>query len=171
MAITTYGTAMTGALAGQLAGDGVTDVRSYVNAEASDELPFGKAAVQGTLERDALVPDDDAQKVVGIVAYSQVYSADDLGAIGIKADRELNILNKGRIWVLSATACAVGDRGYVHYAGSYPGCIGNANTTDVAFDTSAQIKILSACAAHSQLILVECDFQAVQGASSVTSSG
>jgi hypothetical protein len=170
MAITSYPTSMTAAIAGQLADGSANDIRSFVNDEASAEMPFGCAVVQGSSEKAALVPASDDQKVVGIVVHCHVYGADDLGDDGVKPECEINVLNRGRIWAEAATSASIGDRGYVHYAGDQAGRIGNLETIDVAFGTEKQIRFLTAAAAAGDLVVVEVDFNNEQDASSVTPS-
>lgn len=170
MAITDYSTTMTASIAGQLADLGVADIRSFVNAEASVEIPFGYAVVQGTLEKDALLPSASDDVFVGIVAHSHAYDPEnDLGTTGVKADRELNVVNKGRVWVVVGETVAVNDRGYVDYA-STPGRIKKADVTDGTLNTSAQIKFLTAATGAGSLALAEIDCMNVQAASTVTPS-
>jgi hypothetical protein len=73
MAITDYSTTMTASIAGQLADLGVADIRSFFNEEASAEIPFGYAVVQGTAEKGALLPSTSDDAFVGIVAHSHAY--------------------------------------------------------------------------------------------------
>jgi hypothetical protein len=170
MAITDYSTTMTASIAGQLADLGVADIRSFFNEEASAEIPFGYAVVQGTAEKGALLPSTSDDAFVGIVAHSHAYDpTDDLGTTGIKADRELNIVNKGRVWVVVGETVAVGDRGYVDYV-TAPGRILKADVTDETLETSAQIKFLTAATGAGSLALAEIDVMNKQAASTVTPS-
>lgn len=173
MAITDYSLTMTPSIAGQLADLGISDIRSFVQAEASAEIPFGYAVVQGTLAADALLPSSSDDVFVGIVAHSNAYDPDnDLGTTGIKPDCELNVVNKGRVWVVVGEAVAVNDRGYVSYDANSatPGRIMKADVTDETLDTSAQIRFLSAADAAGDLALAEIDCMNEQGASTVTPS-
>lgn len=172
MAITDYSTTMTPSIAGQLADLGVADIRSFVNSEASAEIPFGFAVVQGTGEKDALLPSVSGNVFVGILVHSHAYDPEnDLGNDGVKADRELNIMNKGRVWVVVGETVAVGDRGYVVYATpvsgeQVPGQIMKTNTADVTLNTGAQIRFLTAATGAGSLALAEIDCMNEQGASS-----
>ena len=116
MAITDYSLTMTPAIAGQLADLAQADIRSFVTSEASAEIPFGFAVVQGSGEKDALLPAAGSDVFVGVLVHSHAYDPEnDLGTTGVKADRELNIMNKGRVWVVVGETVAVNDRGYVVY--------------------------------------------------------
>jgi len=173
MAITNYDLEMTPSIAGQLADLGVSDIRSFVNSEASAEIPFGYAVVQGSGAKDALLPSTSDDVCVGVVVHSHAYDPEnDLGTTGVKADRELNVINKGRVWVVVGEGVAVGDRGYVSYAfgTATPGRIMKTDTTDATLDTAAQIRFLSAASTAGDLALAEIDMMNEQGASSVTPS-
>lgn len=169
--ITDYSLTLTPAIAGQLGDLSEAEIRSFQNAEASAEIPFGYAVVQGTGEKDALLPSADSDVFVGIVAHSQAYDPlKDLGDDGIKPDRELNIVDEGRVWVVVGEAVDVNDRGYVVYATppsgeATPGRIMKTNTADQTLDTSAQIKFLTAQATPGGLALAEIDCMNEQGAS------
>jgi hypothetical protein len=173
MAITDYSIEMTPSIAGQLADLGIADALSFVNSEASAEIPFGYAVVQGSGAKDALLPATSDDICVGIVVHSHAYDPDnDLGTTGVKADRELSILNKGRVWVVVGGTVSVGDRGYVSYdvGAATPGRIMGEDHTDETLDTGAQIKFLTAATSAGDLALVEVDMMNEQGASSVTPS-
>lgn len=170
MAITSYSETLTPSVAGQL--DGLNhDIHSYTNDEATSELPIGTAVVQGTAAQGCKLPSDDEDKVVGIVALTHAYSADELGTTGVKPDQPINAVNRGRVWVIAGSAANKHDRGYVYYAGAQLGRVGAADVTDETFNTSAQIRFLSAASAAGALALVEVDFNNVQAASTVTPSG
>ena len=173
MAITDYSLAMTPSIAGQLADMAQADIRSFVNSEASAEIPFGFAVVQGSGEKDALLPSTSDDVCVGVVVHSHAYDPEnDLGTTGVKADRELNVINKGRVWVVVGEAVEVGDRGYVSYASgtATPGKIMKTDTTDATLDTASQIRFLTAQATPGELAEAEIDMMNEQGASSVTPS-
>lgn len=174
MAITSYSTTMTPSIAGQLADLGVADILSFFNEETSAEIPFGYAVVQGAAEKGALLPSADDDVFVGILVHSHAYDPEnDLGTTGVKADRELNIMNKGRVWVVVGEAVSVGDRGYVVYdtapsGEELPGMIMKADVQDSTLDTAAQIRFLTAASGVGELALAEIDCMNEQGASSVS---
>ena len=173
MAITDYSLAMTPSIAGQLADMAQADIRSFVNSERSAEIPFGFAVVQGSGEKDALLPSTSDDVCVGVVVHSHAYDPDnDLGDDGVKPDRELNIMNKGRVWVVVGEGVDVGDRGFVVYdipvsGAQTPGHIMKTNTEDVTLDTGAQIKFLTAATSAGDLALAEIDMMNEQGESDV----
>jgi hypothetical protein len=167
MAITTYSETLTAALAGQLAGLN-HDIRSFTNEEATEDLPFGRAVVQGTGARGALLPSTSDDIVVGIIVHGHSYGADDLGDLGPLPLQSVDVLNHGQCWVEVAGSVSIGDRGYVHYAGDQLGRIGGEDISDTTFDTAAQIRFLTAATTAGDLALVEVDFNAEQGASTVS---
>lgn len=171
MAITTYSETLTAALAGQLAGLD-NEIDSFTNQEATADLPFGYAVVQGTGEKDALLPSDDGDVFVGIVVMGHSYGEDDLGDEGPLPLQSVDILHHGRVWVVVGEAVLVGDRGFVSYASgtATPGKIMKTDTTDATLDTSAQIRFLTAQATPGGLALAEIDVMNEQGASTVTPS-
>ena len=173
MAITDYSLTMTPSIAGQLGDLGDADIRSFQNAEASAEIPFGTAVVQGAGEKDALKPATSDDVFVGIVAHSHAYDpVKDLGTTGVKPERELNIVNRGRVWVVVGGRVAVGDRGYVSYSSgtATPGRIMAGDTEDATLDTAAQIRFLTAATSAGDLALAEIDCMNEQGSSTVTPS-
>lgn len=175
MAITSYSTEMTPSIAGQLAEMGaLPSIDSRVNAEASAEVPFGYAVVQGSAVKDALLPSADTDVFVGILAHSHAYDPEnDLGTDGVKSDRELNIVARGRVWVVVGGAVSVGDRGYVAYTddtADAPGQIMGEDHAGETLDTSAQIRFLTAASNAGDLALAEIDIMNEQGASTAAPS-
>jgi hypothetical protein len=75
---------------------------SFINGEASAEIPFGFAVCQGTLDNEALLPAaaGDRLKLLGVVQHSHAYNKDnELGTAGLKPEVTMNVLANGRIWV------------------------------------------------------------------------
>lgn len=100
---TTVTTTFAAAFPGML-GDGslVKDAMSFLNGEASAEIPFGYAVVQGSADNEAVLPaaGTDGLKLLGVVLHSHYYQKDnELGTSGIKPDVAMAVLGKGRVWV------------------------------------------------------------------------
>lgn len=97
------------AFAGIVADDSyVKDIASYVNAEASLQMPFGTVVMQGTNDTDCLtLTATNVAKIIGIVAYSAAYqrntqlavTADANGRLGLVSGTIVQVLKRGRIWV------------------------------------------------------------------------
>lgn len=88
---------------GMLGDSGNKSVDSFINGEASAEIPFGTLVSQGTLDNEALIPaaSGDGVKAVGVVLHSHAYNKDnELGTSGLKPEVTMNVLNKGRVWVV-----------------------------------------------------------------------
>jgi hypothetical protein len=103
MSQTSYSTYQSGGFAGQLADNGAHEILSYVNAEASANLPFGVAVAKGTGDTDAIQMVNGSSVIVGIAVHShqvdpgQVASS-PVGA-GIPPKYAINALTRGRIYV------------------------------------------------------------------------
>lgn len=106
MPFTSVSVQMTNALAGNLVDNDHASLASYINAEASAHIPFGTMMVQGTLDKDALLPNTStaaaAPKMIGIVVRSQAYErAQEIDATGLLPGVELQILKRGKVYVVS----------------------------------------------------------------------
>ena len=127
---------------------------TYVQGEASAEIAFGKFIVMKTgmtsgdpalgagIPAIGVLPaaSTDDFKGGGFVIHSHDYDKRlELGTTGLKPKTLMSVLRRGRIWVNAATAMAVTDLIYVHYAagvtnaGAVAGDV--ANTSDAAKNT------------------------------------
>lgn len=96
--------------AGMLVDSSESDVASYVNEEASAEIPFGVMVQQGTLDTDALLVAVQTDIPIGVVVHSHAYAKDDeLGTTGLKPNVTLGILKRGVIWVTAVDAVTPAD--------------------------------------------------------------
>lgn len=116
---TSYQQNMDVAFAGMIAdGAEVKDVIAMQNEEAVSEMPFGVAVnFEGsTFDKGALLPDNLADVVAGILLHTHAVSKDpagDLGLVGLKPGAVLNIMRKGRVWVICENGCSPADRLHV----------------------------------------------------------
>lgn len=118
----------TPAFAGMLADSKFSDIVSYIQAEASAEIPFGSMVKHGTLDGDAKALAATSDKLAGIVVHAHNYAKDtELGTTGLKPKAQLNVLRSGRIWVAVEEAVAVG--GAVRTRAVAPGTLGVFRTT------------------------------------------
>lgn len=112
------------AIAGQLADNGFKFVESRISTEASAEIPFGTMVTWGTSkDTDALKLNTSAAamvgKLAGVVVFEQAYAKDtELGTTGLKPGATLNLLRRGRIYVLPEESVAPGDAVRVRAAGT-----------------------------------------------------
>lgn len=101
--------------AGQIADSGRDKVaRSYVNAEASAEMPFGVMLARGTGDQDALLPHTSAAAMadafIGVLVFNHAYAKDgELGDTGLKPNVQLSVLTHGRVLVTTEDAVSPGD--------------------------------------------------------------
>jgi hypothetical protein len=159
---TTYNLTLTAAIEGQLADNGPHDIVARYNEEASAEIAFGRGVAFGTEDNGALLPAAETDKIVGITVHSHQYAAEDLGATGVVAGGALNILRKGRIWVMARTAVAPGDRLWVRAVSSETGFeryggLEDADDGSDMIDCTAQGVWLTT-AAQGALAVLEVDF-------------
>jgi len=101
---------MGAAVPGQIADDGTArsdEPISCVNAEASDEIPFGHFVAQGTTGADGNVTAKrmvEDGTVLGLAVYSAALGNSALtGTTGIKAGVTFPVARKGRYWVAPIT--------------------------------------------------------------------
>lgn len=139
---TSYTDTTAAALEGQLFDLSMKVADTFVNAEASAELPFGRMCRQGTLDADALVLSATNQTLAGVLLHSHNYSKDadgDLGATGVKPKTPITLLQKGRFWAKPVDAVVKG--GVVHVqcitnggalAGMFRGTADGANTVNAS---------------------------------------
>ena len=159
---TTYNLTLTTAIEGMLADTGPHDIVSKFNEEASAEIAFGRGVKFGTNDNGALLPAAESDKIVGITVHSHQYADESLGSTGVVAGGALNVLRKGRIWVMARTAVAPGDRLWVRAVSSGTGyeTLGGLEDADDSTDTidcTAQGVWLTT-AAQGALAVLEVDF-------------
>ena len=114
--------------AGMRGDTGPSRVHSYVNAEASAEIPFGSAVMQGTNPRDALLPNAaTGALLLGVVESSHAFGKDALlGTTGLKPGVNMGVMVEGVIWVTVTEAVAVGGAVRVFKTGANAGKFGTA---------------------------------------------
>jgi hypothetical protein len=102
------------AIAGQLADNGRDmNIASYFSQEASLQTMFGTVVMQGAADYGCnLLTAGNVAKILGVVVYSVAYQkgnelgavADANGKLGILPTIAMNVLKRGRIWVLCEEA-------------------------------------------------------------------
>lgn len=139
---TTYGHTPDAAIVGQC--DNGTyrsgDFRTMFNG-AAPEIAFGRAVRYGSVTdaRDARLPAAETDKIVGLLAHSHSYENGpngDLGTVGVKQGGKLNVLRKGRMWVINEDAVVPGDPVWVRaVASGDPEFLGGLTNADDGTDT------------------------------------
>lgn len=117
---------------------------TYVQGEASAEIPFGAFVVMGTgpvsgdpalgggtpaLGKLPAASTDD-YKGGGFVIHAHDYDKRlELGVTGLKPKTMMSVLRRGKIWVTSGTAMGIADPVYVQYTAGIasPGQVANAS--------------------------------------------
>lgn len=85
--------------------------RGCVNQEASAEIPFGVAVVQGTIDDSAKLPDGSGDVFRGITVFEHSFAqgSSDLGTTGMKPDTMMTVMDRGQINVRVEDAVAPGN--------------------------------------------------------------
>lgn len=98
--------------------DQVVMDRSYVNGEASLNIPFGVLVCRGTTDGSVILPDSGGVPA-GVVMESHLYEPEiDLATDGVKPTKMLHVLRKGTIWVPVEDSVAPGDAVRVRTGGT-----------------------------------------------------
>jgi hypothetical protein len=102
------------AIAGQIADDGHDIVKaSYTSQEASLQIQFGTIVMQGTADYGCnILTAGNVAKIIGAVVYSVAYQkGNELGAVvdangklGLLPGITMNLMKRGRMWVLCEEA-------------------------------------------------------------------
>lgn len=167
MSQTTIAEAMGAALPGQLADLSPHTVESFVSEDALD-MPMGAVAVaQGTADNGAILPAASNAKLVGILMHSHQYSKDpngDLGIVtpfGLHKYAVLNVLRKGRIYVIAEEDVSPGDPLFVRYAagagGSQLGAFRRATVSSEMIDLT-KVGVFRSTTSAGGLAILEVDF-------------
>lgn len=102
--------------AGMFADAAENTVESKVNAEASLPIAFGWGVRQGTLDRECLKITADTHKIIGVIAHSHVYAKGgnlpQLDTVGVLPKNVLNVVRRGRLWVVVGEAVDPGARAF-----------------------------------------------------------
>jgi hypothetical protein len=162
---TIYGSTMDPAYPGMLADASGKNVRSYAQAEATAEIPFGVAVAQAPADDSCILPVDVNAKYVGVVLHDHVYDPlIQLGTVGVKPKNTLSVLVEGVVWVRVEEAVAVGDRAFIRYAagagGTQKGSFRKSADTTTAIEAKG-CRYLSSAAAGG-LAQLEVDFSTVR---------
>lgn len=133
------------------------DAKSYVNAEASAEIPFGLLVVQGTAEQDAKIPAAQSDLAVGIALHSHSFQKDnELGDTGIKPDVVFSAMTRGRVWVAVDEAVALTDTPRVRMSGAGAGTFRKTSAGGVTKALAGSARFLTATSGAG-LALLEID--------------
>lgn len=126
------------AFEGQRVNFELTNTTSKV-AEASD-IGFGKAVVRGTKDDQAKLPTATGQDFVGVVTHTTAWTQESGQPPVYNRYREMNIIDFGKIWVITEQAVVPGDDVYFrHTAGTSPNDIVGRFRKDADTDKADQI--------------------------------
>jgi hypothetical protein len=174
----TYTTTIGKAFAGMLADTSEMVIETRVNADVVS-IPFGKfVETGGSVGDQGAVLTVGSGKILGPVVHAHNYGRTftdssgvvhgELDATGLVPKSVMNVLVKGRIWVLSETAAAVGDPVFVRKdtgeAGESLGSVANAADEADMIDLTAKARYItsvsSASVAAPVLAIIEVDMTA-----------
>lgn len=162
----TYTAAPAVAIAGMLA-DGHPSqhqIDGMRNDEASAEMAFGYAVKFNSTSdpRSAkLLTAITGEIVAGIVLFHQNYDPEvQLGTVGVKAGYEVNVVRKGRLWVICEDGCDIGDRLHVRAiatGGEIAGALRASADASDTIDSGTQAQWATQAAAG-ELAILDFDF-------------
>lgn len=123
-------------------------IESYIQGEASAEIPFGVAVAQGTASAGAGTPDDailmvDTNSVVvGVLVHAHNYDREtQLGSTGVKPTNLLNVMRKGQVYMVHEGAVTKGATCFVRFGtgagGAQKGAVRADADTATAVSTAA----------------------------------
>lgn len=99
------------ALPGMRADSSLGDTISMINTGA-DQIGFGYAVARNTgSSQSAKSVDAIANLIAGILVRTESYAPEQLGTLGPLPKNTLNVMRKGRLWVICENGCTVGQKG------------------------------------------------------------
>lgn len=171
---TTYSVNPAIAFAGQKADNSSFDVDSMISTDTSS-IPFGvfvasDSASGAAGDQSAKMPAASGAVLMGVLMHSFDYARTwtdpsgtthgELDSTGLKAGAHLNVMRRGRIYVTSETAAAVGDPVHVRYSANggntQLGAVRNAADAGHTIDMTGKARYVSTCSA-SGLAVIELD--------------
>lgn len=160
MSQTTVLLTLAAAFAGMMADTCDASRVTGVQTEASAEIPFGVMLAKGTGDVDCILPAASGAKLVGVLQHSHSYDPGphgELGTTGLKPGAVLNVLRRGRIYVLVETNVAAMDRAFVRYAagagGTQLGAFRNAAVSSETIDLGGRAQFLTSALAGGVAVL------------------
>jgi len=122
------------------------ETESYIQAEASAEMPFGRMVAKGTNDQDAVLMAAQADLPIGIVVHSHNYQKPtELGDTGLKPGAMVRVLTKGVIWVQVTEAVTPASAVRYDEAG---GTFGDSAVVDETVDISDFARYLGSAGAN-----------------------
>lgn len=109
---TSVNTTMTKGIEGQLYDIGFNDI---ITKQASESVPFGRGLVQNGEGKAALPSSTGSTVFEGVSVHNQAVEAAADGTRQYVAYDAMSVLRKGRIWVYSEAAIAIGDPVYLRH--------------------------------------------------------
>lgn len=166
MSQTSYPTTITSAIAGLLAGSLYNSEIASVKNDSGGALPFGIGLKTGANKGDAVVPPSGSgDKIRGIAMFEQGLNNIGLAAAspataGILDQVQFNMIERGRVWVISEEAVDVDSPVYCRYAsgagGTQLGAFRASADTSTAFLVKGA-RYLTKTTAANQLAQLEFD--------------
>lgn len=133
---TTYTAEHIAGFEGQRVDFGLVDIISKA-AEDSD-INFGRAVVRGTADNQAILPSASGQAFLGVTEYTTAWAANASDVHLYQENREMNILDFGRIFVVCEDGCVPGDDVFFRHTTGTGTTIG-AFRTDADTATADQV--------------------------------
>jgi hypothetical protein len=137
-----------------------------IQGEATASIPFGYVVCRHATDvTKAILPAAETDVALGIVARSQEYDPSSnydntTTPPGIKPGYNMNVVTKGRGWVVAEDAVVMGARGWVRCTtagAAYAGLLRSADSGTATIDSGAAVMWLSTVDAGA-LVEIEFDF-------------
>jgi hypothetical protein len=149
------------ALPGMRADSSWGDTITMINTGA-DQIGFGYAVARNSgSAQSAKSMDAIANLVAGILVRTEAYAPEQLGTLGPLPKNTLNVMRKGRLWVICENGCTVGQKALflrgVAAGAEVKGALRSAADSTDTVDMSGRGEWMTAAAAGA-LAILEFDF-------------
>lgn len=126
-------------------------IETYIQAEASAEIPFGAVVAEGTASAVEGTPDaailmvNASSVVAGVLVHAHNFDREtQLGAVGVRPQNPISIMRRGQIYALLEGTCTKGGQVFVRHTPNGAGKLQKgAVRTDVDTNTAVLCRGLS----------------------------
>lgn len=125
-------------------------VESYIQGEASAEIPFGAVVAEGTASTTDGTPDKAIQMVngssvvAGVLLHSHAYDRESqLGTTGLKPQNLMSVMKRGQVYALLEGTCTKGGAVFVRHSTGAGGSVKGRVRADADTATAVLCRGLS----------------------------
>lgn len=146
-------------LAGQIVDSLDSDCLSIVSADTLD-MPFGVMVAKGNSDVNGILPNGSGIIPIGVLALSFVYDNGpngSLSAVGLRPQAMMNVMRRGRIWVLVEENVTAYDRAFIRFTagagGTQLGAFRKSADSASALDVTKKCQYLTSATAGNLAVL------------------